>query len=43
MMLHAGAWRELDIELAKLYSLTGNGTHFSIIVPFTAPAAAFEV
>nr|XP_046147127.1 uncharacterized protein LOC123990565 [Oncorhynchus gorbuscha] len=43
MMLHAGAWRELDIELAKLYSLTGNGTHFSIIVPFTAPAAAFEL
>ncbi|XP_020351505.1 uncharacterized protein LOC109900224 isoform X1 [Oncorhynchus kisutch] len=43
MMLHAGSWRELDIELAKLYSLTGNGTHFSIVVPFTAPAAAFEL
>uniref|UniRef100_A0A674EB27 Zona pellucida protein AX 1 n=1 Tax=Salmo trutta TaxID=8032 RepID=A0A674EB27_SALTR len=43
MMLHAGSWRELDTELAKLYSLTGNGTHFSIVVPFTAPAAAFEL
>uniref|UniRef100_A0A8C8CVE4 Zona pellucida protein AX 1 n=1 Tax=Oncorhynchus tshawytscha TaxID=74940 RepID=A0A8C8CVE4_ONCTS len=43
MMLHAGSWRELDIELANLYSLTGNGTHFSITVPFTAPAAAFEL
>ncbi|XP_055729517.1 uncharacterized protein LOC129817942 isoform X2 [Salvelinus fontinalis] len=43
MMLHAGSWRELDTELAKLYSLSGNSTHFSIIVPFTAPAAAFEL
>uniref|UniRef100_A0A4W5MP96 Zona pellucida protein AX 1 n=1 Tax=Hucho hucho TaxID=62062 RepID=A0A4W5MP96_9TELE len=42
MMLHAGSWRELDTELAKLYGLTDNGTHFSIIVHFTAPAAAFE-
>uniref|UniRef100_A0A8C7PQ74 Zona pellucida protein AX 1 n=1 Tax=Oncorhynchus mykiss TaxID=8022 RepID=A0A8C7PQ74_ONCMY len=43
VMLHAGSWRELDIELAKLYSLTDNSTHFSIVVPFTAPAAAFEL
>ncbi|KAK6294993.1 hypothetical protein J4Q44_G00342190 [Coregonus suidteri] len=41
MMLHAGSWRELDTELSTLYGLTANGTHFSIVVPFTA--AAFEL
>ncbi|KAK6297179.1 hypothetical protein J4Q44_G00317620 [Coregonus suidteri] len=40
MMLHAGSWRELDTEL---YSLSDNRTHFSIVVPFTAPDTVFEM
>ncbi|KAL0965043.1 hypothetical protein UPYG_G00276040, partial [Umbra pygmaea] len=43
MMRHAGSWRELDPELAHRYSLTKNGTHFSVVVPHLSPDSAFEV
>uniref|UniRef100_A0A6Q2ZEK4 ZP domain-containing protein n=1 Tax=Esox lucius TaxID=8010 RepID=A0A6Q2ZEK4_ESOLU len=43
MLLNAGSWRELDSDLAKLYHLTENSTHFSIIVPHLSPDSTFEV
>ncbi|KAJ7988052.1 hypothetical protein DPEC_G00319640 [Dallia pectoralis] len=43
MMLNAGSWRELDSDLATLYSLSENDTHFSLTVPHLSPDTTFEV
>lgn len=35
--------RQLTFDLAESYHLKENGTHFSLVVPFTAKDTAFEV